>query len=342
MAKAWTPLILLTLAAGAWAQDGGKLAWRGKDESPKNAIADARAQGRPALLFFTSLGCKYCKEISQGAFSDQAVIDATSGLTCIFIDCDWGKKNEDLAEQFRVTGYPTIVFCDPAGKDVGRLHGRKTAEILKEINDIVRKYPAGASPAARPSYQEYSPDLLPGARKARKPLLIFFYDESQASDAVNRSLSDPLLADLRRGLILTQAAYRKGSDLCTRCDVTRAPTLLLLDPALEKPEEKPKARIAGSRSPRELSRDLEAALAGNPPSPARADPSALPIPAPQESLSDDEVDRRFIQSRLSVAIESDKKGKKEKAIEILEDIIQTFPRHVLTQDAKILLEQLKK
>ena len=45
-------LALLTLAA----QDGGKIAWTGKSGDPKSAMADAKRQNRPMLLFFTSVG----------------------------------------------------------------------------------------------------------------------------------------------------------------------------------------------------------------------------------------------------------------------------------------------
>ena len=50
-------LVGLLLASPVLAQDGGKLAWRGKgNEDPRSAFADARAQGRPLMLYFTSDG----------------------------------------------------------------------------------------------------------------------------------------------------------------------------------------------------------------------------------------------------------------------------------------------
>ncbi|HUR38001.1 MAG TPA: thioredoxin family protein, partial [Planctomycetota bacterium] len=261
----WTLAMVVAASSAAAAQDGGKLSWRGKNEDPKTVLAEARAQGRPSLLFFTSAGCKYCKIISDGAFSDPQIVDASSGLVCIFVDCDWGKKNEELSNEFRVTGYPTIAFCDPKGKDIGRMQGREIPEVLREIQEITRKYPAAPAPAgapAKPTLQEYSPALLPVARKSSHTVLIFFYDESQATETVVRSLSDPLLRDLRSRLLLSQTPYRKDSELCVRLDVIRAPTLLLLDPSREKPETQPLGRIAGSRSPRELLRDLEELLGG--------------------------------------------------------------------------------
>lgn len=36
--------------------DGGKLDWRGKGGDPKAAMEEARRQGRPILLYFSSDG----------------------------------------------------------------------------------------------------------------------------------------------------------------------------------------------------------------------------------------------------------------------------------------------
>jgi hypothetical protein len=49
-------LALLTLSASAAAQDGGRIPWSGKSGDPKAAMADAKRQNRPMLLFFTSVG----------------------------------------------------------------------------------------------------------------------------------------------------------------------------------------------------------------------------------------------------------------------------------------------
>lgn len=48
-----TLLAALLLLAPA---DGGKLDWRGKGDDPKAALEDARRQGRPVLLYFSSDG----------------------------------------------------------------------------------------------------------------------------------------------------------------------------------------------------------------------------------------------------------------------------------------------
>ncbi len=53
--SAW--ILSLALGSAAFAQDGGKLSWRGKGgEDPKAVLAEARGKNLPALLFFTSEG----------------------------------------------------------------------------------------------------------------------------------------------------------------------------------------------------------------------------------------------------------------------------------------------
>jgi len=56
MRNTWAVAAILSLASAASAQDGGKLAWRGKNEEPRAAMAEAQRQGKPLLLFFTSEG----------------------------------------------------------------------------------------------------------------------------------------------------------------------------------------------------------------------------------------------------------------------------------------------
>lgn len=53
----WAIPMVLGLATAAAAQDGGKLAWRGKaKDEPKLGMADAKKQGKAMMLFFTSEG----------------------------------------------------------------------------------------------------------------------------------------------------------------------------------------------------------------------------------------------------------------------------------------------
>lgn len=65
-------------------------------------------------------------------------------------------------------------------------------------------------------------------------------------------------------------------------------------------------------------------------------------PADASSLSDAELDARFVQVRFEVAKEHVRAGRKEKAIEILEDVVRSYPRHPETERARLLLQLLRK
>jgi len=85
-----------------------------------------------------------------------------------------------------------------------------------------------------------------------------------------------------------------------------------------------------------------APLAGGGAAPAAGDGGRRPASEPLETLSDDELERKFIQARINVAVALKEKGKKSQAIETLEDVIKTYPKHVETKVAKKLLEELRK
>jgi hypothetical protein len=179
-------------------------------------------------------------------------------------------------------------------------------------------------------------------------LLLYFYDSSAPSLVLNRSLLDPELKPFHSQFGAARAPMKKGSAICLKYDVDRAPTILILNPQLPRPEETPLARITTSRSPRELRRDLEEALtaarsAGIVEAPATGKEEPAPVEAPvrKEILSDDEVDRKFIRARFDLAMELVKKGMKPKALEVLQDIVATFPKHVETVAVKKYIEELK-
>jgi thioredoxin-related protein len=59
----------------------------------------------------------------------------------IFVDCDWGKKNNDISDKYKVRGYPTVVFTDPEGKELERLTKRDPESVLAQIQGVAGKYP---------------------------------------------------------------------------------------------------------------------------------------------------------------------------------------------------------
>jgi thioredoxin-related protein len=56
------------------------------------------------------------------------------------VDCDWGKKNNDISTKYGVRGYPTVIFVDPEGKEVDRVKKRDAASIIAQIEDVAKSH----------------------------------------------------------------------------------------------------------------------------------------------------------------------------------------------------------
>ncbi len=94
------------------------------------ALAEARASDRDAVLLFTgSDWCSWCHKLDEGALRSPEFASAVSerfvfGVVDILKrseqPADVVARNEALVKRYEITGYPTIVLCDPAGVAYGR------------------------------------------------------------------------------------------------------------------------------------------------------------------------------------------------------------------------------
>lgn len=46
-----------------------------------------------------------------------------------------------MSGKYAVRGYPTVVFADPDGKEIGRLAQRDPASVLAKIEEAATKHP---------------------------------------------------------------------------------------------------------------------------------------------------------------------------------------------------------
>jgi hypothetical protein len=65
-------------------------------------------------------------------------------------------------------------------------------------------------------------------------------------------------------------------------------------------------------------------------------------PAPSAPVSDAEMENLFFKAKMTVAESHFNAGRKSQAVEILEEIIKTYPKHPGIPDARRLLDQAKK
>ncbi len=62
---------------------------------------------------------------------------ASEGLVRVQVD---GDKHGDLMQKYNVKGYPTILFFDPDGKQVGQLGSRQPGAVKQQLEQIVASH----------------------------------------------------------------------------------------------------------------------------------------------------------------------------------------------------------
>lgn len=83
-------------------------------------LSQATAAGKPVLLDFTAAWCVPCKELDRITFTSPAVIKEARPFVKMKVDLTHfnSPEAEALRKQFSIAGVPTIIFLDPAGKEV--------------------------------------------------------------------------------------------------------------------------------------------------------------------------------------------------------------------------------
>lgn len=119
------------MVAAAFAMAGAAFAdepaWQTNYEA---ALAKAKASAKPVFVEFTgSDWCPPCQMLSREILEQKAFKEyAAKNLVLLELDYpmnkeqseDLKKQNQELSEKYAIQGFPTVIFLDAEGKELGR------------------------------------------------------------------------------------------------------------------------------------------------------------------------------------------------------------------------------
>jgi thiol:disulfide interchange protein len=94
------------------------------------ALQEARTSGKPLMVDFYTDWCGYCKKLDKEVYTDFGVIAESVNFVSVKINAE---KSQQLAAQYQVSGFPTILWLDGNGKAVERLPGYADAPEFLQI-----------------------------------------------------------------------------------------------------------------------------------------------------------------------------------------------------------------
>ena len=199
--RAMALLALVTLAMGVSAASADV---EFTDLSYDDALAAAKAEGKYVFIDFYTTWCGPCKTLDEVTYADAKVVEFLSDVICVKLDAEKG-VGIDLASEYRVKNYPTLVLIGVDGKEIDRHIGyldppefiQVLTDYQNDINTVAffdRKVKADANDAA--SWQQLGVKHAYAGR----------YD--QAKTALNRYLElSPNLAGKEKAEIVSNLAY---------------------------------------------------------------------------------------------------------------------------------------
>jgi thioredoxin-related protein len=99
-----------------------------KDLSFSEAKKLALKEHKKVMIDFFTTWCGWCKVLDKKTYTDDHVSQITDAkFISVKIDAEKG-EGIDLAKQYQITGYPTIVFFTPEGKEIDRVVGYEDAD----------------------------------------------------------------------------------------------------------------------------------------------------------------------------------------------------------------------
>ena len=127
--KPVTLVVVLALLGAGIATWTARMPGHGWEHDLAAGLNDAGDSGKPVFAFFTADWCPPCRKLKQGVLHDREVMDGLNeNYVLVKVDLtDRHGPNAGLAQQFRVTGIPTVILIDSESGEYDRFTGGGSA-----------------------------------------------------------------------------------------------------------------------------------------------------------------------------------------------------------------------
>jgi thiol:disulfide interchange protein len=114
-------------------------------------LEQARVAGKPVLATFVTSWCPYCKKMRGDTWRSPAVTARLQETVPVRVDVeDPSQGGPELAERYRISGYPVQILLDPAGGEIARSDGYQTpGQFLGWLDDALDRYRSRKPPTTR-------------------------------------------------------------------------------------------------------------------------------------------------------------------------------------------------
>ncbi len=86
----------------------------------EEALEKAAAEEKEILIVFSTSWCGPCQHMVREIYPTDEAMEALEEWVALYID---GDEHEDLVSKYEIQGFPTFVFLDSAGEEIGRKVG---------------------------------------------------------------------------------------------------------------------------------------------------------------------------------------------------------------------------
>lgn len=101
----------------------------------EKALQNAKKDGKPIMLYFSSQYCPYCALMEQDTLADKEITKILSGFHVVKIPAE---GNRALAIRYSVNVYPTFWFLEGSGKRIVETPGYMEKPVFKKLLQYVK------------------------------------------------------------------------------------------------------------------------------------------------------------------------------------------------------------